>query len=388
MNFQRFAQRVERRLFFVWFSEIISAVSTVLGTMQQTDFARTLIDWYQRHRRELPWRDTVDPYKIWLSEIILQQTRVAQGLPYYLRFLEAFPDVHRLAAAPIGAVLRLWQGLGYYSRARNLHACARAVVEKHGGQFPCHFEALKSLPGIGPYTAAAVASFAFKQPVAVVDGNVFRVLARIFGFEQDTVAPAARAFFFEKANALLDPQHPELFNQALMEFGALHCTPRNPGCADCVFQTRCFAHRHNLQQTLPVKGKKQKVRHRHFNYLVLKWKKKLLMHTRDAPDIWRGLNEFWLVETRRAVGWDGLRPHLLKLPAAATNGNPVSCHDFRHLLSHQVLHIRFYQLELKKEWKKLPPGFRWHTARSVDQLAKPIILTRYLETIGYLKASA
>ncbi len=351
--------------------------------MQPPDFARTLIGWYQHHQRPLPWRNTHDPYRIWLSEIILQQTRVAQGLPYYQRFLEAFPNVQALAAAPQATVLRLWQGLGYYSRARNLHACARTVVEKHGGSFPTTFQHLQHLPGIGPYTAAAIASFAFKEPVAVVDGNVFRVLARVFGFDQDTASQTGRAFFFEHANRLMDRGQPDIFNQALMEFGALQCVPRNPRCGECVFEQQCFARRHNLQQSLPVKLKKQKVRHRYLNYLVLMWKNQLLMRPRTARDIWQGLHDFLLVETTRAVRWDRLQEQLQTAPAAVRTAKPKSVYSYRHLLSHQVLHIQLYQIELKKEWKKLPEGFAWQNARKADRLAKPIVLTRYLQEIGF-----
>jgi A/G-specific adenine glycosylase len=352
--------------------------------LQHLDFARKLIGWYEHHQRQLPWRTTTDPYRIWLSEIILQQTRVAQGLPYYERFVEAFPTVQALAAAPLPSVLRLWQGLGYYSRARNLHKCAQEIVTKHGGNFPRQFQELKTLPGIGPYTAAAIASLAFKEPVAVVDGNVFRVLARVFGLDQDTASPAGRDFFFQQANQLLDQQRPDLFNQALMEFGALHCTPQQPRCNECIFEQHCFARLNSLQQALPVKLKKQKVRTRHLHYVVLVWNNKLLLRTRTERDIWQGLNDFWLAETPRAKTWQRLQEDLAPLPAEVRKATAPHVEKVRHVLSHQVLHVRFYRFDLKKEWKKPPPGFRWYTARQVDQLPKPIVITRYLEAIGYL----
>lgn len=354
--------------------------------MQHRDFTRDLIAWYRQHQRPLPWRNTREPYRIWLSEVILQQTRVVQGLPYYMRFLEAFPDIETLANAPEAAVLRLWQGLGYYSRARNLHACARAVVKQHGGRFPATFEKLKALPGIGPYTAAAVASFAFQEPVPVVDGNVFRVLARIFGFDQDTASQTGREFFFAQANQLIDRTQPDVFNQALMEFGALQCVPKNPRCGECIFEKRCFARKHDLQQALPVKTKKQPVRRRYLNYLVLIWKNQLLMRTRTARDIWQGLHDFWLIETKRPASWQGLQRELEPLPLEVRRGKPKSTHNYRHLLSHQELQIRLHQIELTKEWKKLPPGFAWQTARKTERLAKPIVLKRYLEEIGFLHA--
>ncbi|WP_161622743.1 A/G-specific adenine glycosylase [Cesiribacter andamanensis] len=201
-----------------------------------------LLDWYQRNQRDLPWRQTRDPYRIWLSEVILQQTRVQQGLPYYQRFVEKFPTVEALAAATQQEVLRLWQGLGYYSRARNLHACAQQVVAQWGGAFPQTYHLLLSLPGIGRYTAAAIASFAFKEAVPVVDGNVYRVLARLYADPTDIAKPQAFAHFFALAQQLIDPRQPDVFNQALMEFGALHCTPQKPLCLYCPLKEHCQAY--------------------------------------------------------------------------------------------------------------------------------------------------
>src|SRR6185369_7763226 len=222
--------------------------------MRKDFFSSMIIDWYHANHRNLPWRATIDPYKIWLSEVMLQQTRVAQGLPYYERFVCSFPTVFDLAMATEQNVLRLWQGLGYYSRARNLHRCAKEVVEKFNGHFPNSFNELSKLPGIGDYTAAAIASIAFRQPVAVVDGNVYRVLARVFGIEKDITSGEGKKHFFSFANELINKERPDLFNQAVMEFGALHCVPKKPKCGECIFSKSCEANQRNLQAVLPIKS--------------------------------------------------------------------------------------------------------------------------------------
>ena len=218
-----------------------------MSKAQAKIFVAQLLQWYNEHKRNLPWRMSPKPYNVWLSEIILQQTRVSQGLPYYQRFVEKYPTVQELAAAPPQEVMRLWQGLGYYSRARNLHACAKKICDEHRGIFPTTFEALKKLPGIGDYTAAAIASICFKQAVAVVDGNVYRVMARVFGIDTDINSPKAKKEFFELANTLIHPEKPDDYNQAVMEFGALHCTPQNPKCTTCPVSKICVAKQKDMQ---------------------------------------------------------------------------------------------------------------------------------------------
>src|SRR5690349_7153792 len=230
--------------------------------MDNRYFSEKVVKWYEKNKRDLPWRETRDPYKIWLSEIILQQTRVSQGMPYYLRFIEKFPTVAALASASEQEVLRLWQGLGYYTRARNLHKCAKKVATDYKSVFPYSFDELKKLPGIGDYTAAAIASIAYQEPVAVVDGNVFRVLSRVFGIETEINSPKGKKDFTQLANELISKKHPEKHNQAMMEFGALYCTPKNPSCTDCVFSSQCFAFKKNLQLVLPVKTKNKAARKR------------------------------------------------------------------------------------------------------------------------------
>ncbi len=347
--------------------------------MNKKIFANKIIAWYQENKRSLPWRETVDPYKIWLSEVILQQTRVLQGLPFYNRFIKTFPTVLDLANATEQQVLRLWQGLGYYSRARNLHACAKKVVADYNGKFPTGYEELQKLPGIGTYTAAAIASIAFKESVAVVDGNVFRVLARIFGIDKDITSPEGKKFFFEKANELIPKDQPDLFNQALMEFGALHCLPQNPKCEDCIFSKACVANARGLHKLLPIKSKKPKVRKRYFYYFVIQHQKQILMKERGPKDIWQGLFDFYLIEkkrTRKII-------NLLKENDLLNSYLPVAqSKPIKHILSHQHLMAQFVQLEVrsKAEFTHLAKSFGLiaFSMKETGLLPKPILIERYL----------
>jgi len=347
--------------------------------MRKEIFSTKIIDWYQLNHRKLPWRQTTDPYKIWLSEVMLQQTRVAQGLPYYERFIKSFPTVFHLAAASEQNVLRLWQGLGYYSRARNLHRCAKSVVEKFKGNFPNTFEELIKLPGIGDYTAAAIASISFHEPVAVVDGNVFRVLARIFGIERDIASNEGKKYFFSLANKLIDKERPDLFNQALMEFGALHCLPKNPNCSECIFSKSCIASQRNLQAILPVKSKKLKIKTRYFYYFILRSKNKVLMKQRVEKDIWQGLNDFYLIETTRQQKPETL---LKKDRLLAKTTIIEESRVYKHVLSHQKLMVRFITVQSPLT-KKLETfiyklGMKWFTKNQVEKIPKPILIERFL----------
>jgi len=348
--------------------------------MRKEIFSKKIMDWYQANHRNLPWRKTTEPYKIWLSEIILQQTRVAQGLPYYERFVGAFPDVLDLAKAPVQKVLRLWQGLGYYTRARNLHRCAKLVVRDFEGHFPNSFEGLKKLPGIGPYTAAAIASIAFREPVGVVDGNVFRVLARIFGIDKDIASDAGKKYFFSLANELLDEAHPDIFNQAVMEFGALHCLPKNPKCDGCTFSKQCEANQKDLQSLLPVKHKKLKIRTRYFYYFIVRDKNKMLLKQRNGKDIWQGLYDFYLIETSRRKK----TAEVVKTDAILTKASILKeSRVFRHLLSHQKLLVKFVELKLHstKEMNLLArrSELKKFTKPEISNLPKPILIDRYLK---------
>ena len=341
-------------------------------------FTKKVVQWYQQNKRDLPWRETNDPYRIWLSEIILQQTRVAQGLPYYLKFVETFPTVQQLAAAGEQKVLRLWQGLGYYSRARNLHKCARQVVTLFNGQFPSSFEGLKKLPGIGDYTAAAIASIAFGESVAVVDGNVYRVLSRVFGIHTAINSPQGKKMFSELANKLVPQRGADLFNQGMMEFGALYCTPKNPACSDCIFSASCQALKHDLQTVLPVKKPIKKTKKRYFYYFVMQNGKSVLMKRRGEKDIWHGLFDFYLVEKKKAYSPIKILSEdkgLQKL--AASKKKPDISGVYKQILSHQIIYSRFIQLESSGN-KVQEPGLKYYAAKQIAQLPKPVLISRYL----------
>ena len=308
-------------------------------------FTNQLLHWYPNNCRELPWRNTRDPYIIWLSEIILQQTRVAQGLPYFSLFVERFPTVQDLASAPEEEVLRCWQGLGYYSRARNLHACAKSVVENYGGIFPASYKELLSLKGVGPYTAAAIASFAFGQQVAVVDGNVFRVLSRFFGIEDDIGSNRGKKVFENLANQLIPEDKPDIYNQAIMEFGALQCVPKNPDCNSCPLQSNCFAFASNNVGKLPVKAGKTKSRKRYFQYYHIQCGKEVVINKRTGNDIWMGLVDFPLEEHTDVIQQ---HPDSSSLIEELKTLNPrVDFPDqkpYKHILSHQVLIAGFVSI--------------------------------------------
>lgn len=292
------------------------------------NFSHTIIRWYHKNKRDLPWRHTTDPYKIWLSEIILQQTRVQQGLPYYETFAKRFPTVHHLAKAKEEVVMRTWQGLGYYSRARNLHHTARFISKELKGAFPREYEEIKNLKGIGEYTAAAIASFAFNKPHAVVDGNVFRVLSRYFGIHTPVDSTEGKKQFTHRANLLIDQKDPGTFNQAIMEFGAMQCVPQNPDCTKCPLRKDCKALAKNEVGSLPVKSQKVKVKTRFFNYFVIRKNHKTLLRKRTGNDIWRNLYDFPMTETKREMKkWKGKK---------------AIC-SFKHILSHQVIYARFWE---------------------------------------------
>jgi len=314
------------------------------------DFSNDLIQWYLHHKRDLPWRKTSHPYPIWLSEIMLQQTRVAQGLPYFLRFIEAFPTVIDMANAPEEQILKLWQGLGYYSRARNLHATAKQVAFELDGNFPGTYAGLLTLKGVGDYTAAAIASISYGEGVPVVDGNVYRVISRIFGIETDISSSGAKKEFTQITASLLPKGRAADFNQALMEFGALQCVPKNPDCSICIFNEDCIAFNTGRVTSLPVKLKKQKVTDRFFNYLVIKDANgNTLVNRRGEKGIWHGLYEFPLLETETLVS-DTETAALIQQHNIGTNTPKVVTllHPdlIIHKLSHQKLHIRFWQVDI------------------------------------------
>ncbi len=340
------------------------------------------------HHRDLPWRNIRDPYRIWLSEIILQQTRVQQGLPYYERFIEAFPTVEDLAAASEQEVLRLWQGLGYYSRARNLHACAKTIVNELSGCFPDNFNELLKLKGVGNYTAAAIASFAFKEAVPVVDGNVYRVLSRLFGITTDISQASAYKEFAAVAQELIDREQPDLFNQAIMEFGAVHCTPQKPLCLYCPFQPMCHAFAHQQQKELPVKKGKIKTKHRYFHYFLLHNKEgKICMHQRQKKDIWPGLFDFYLLEAPSFQEPSAIKDPLLQQLLTQNSILIKESAAYKHLLTHQVLHVKFFELALSSEgmenFLEKQNEFKAYSLEEINDLPKPILITNYLQKLNF-----
>jgi A/G-specific adenine glycosylase len=351
----------------------------IIKGMDKRYFSDIIVKWYQNNKRKLPWRHTRDPYKIWLSEIILQQTRVAQGLPYYIKFLEHYPTVGSLAKASEQDVLRLWQGLGYYTRARNLHKCAKVIDEVHQGKFPETYEALLRLPGIGEYTAAAIASFACKEAVAVVDGNVFRVLSRMFGITTPINSPGGKKEFTTLANNLLNFQAPDIHNQAAMEFGALICAPNKPLCEDCVLQQKCFAYQKNLQHELPVKLKIKASRKRYFYYIVMEQENSLLMKKRDQKDIWFGLFDFHLIEKPRPVKTEKLLQEdgpVLKIVRKAAG--VIVSKKYKHVLSHQTIYSVFIIIKTKKIINPPLKNHSFYSFKQVLQLPKPVLVSRFL----------
>jgi A/G-specific adenine glycosylase len=308
-----------------------------------------LLKWYATQKRDLPWRNSTNAYYIWLSEIILQQTRVAQGMPYYLNFVQAYPTVQDLANAPEQDVLKLWQGLGYYSRARNLHAAAKMVVADYNGIFPTQYTELKKLKGVGEYTASAIASFAVNEPKAVVDGNVYRVLSRLYNIETPIDTNEGVKLFSKLAYELLPIVHAGEHNQAMMEMGATCCKPKLPTCAQCPVIAYCEAHKHNTINERPVKRKKTKVTARYFYYLIIKDKKQhTLIHQRSAGDIWQGLYEFVLIENEIAFDEKQLLTAIQNKLNTNTFELKQTSTTYKHVLSHQHLHTVFCEIEVAK----------------------------------------
>ena len=339
------------------------------------NFSNTLTYWYLKNKRDLPWRKTKSPYHIWLSEIMLQQTRVAQGLPYYLTFIEKFPTVFDLANASEQTVLKLWQGLGYYSRARNLHFTAKHIANELNGKFPVTFSEIKKLKGIGDYTASAIASICFNEPTAVVDGNVYRVLSRYFGIHTPINSSNGIKEFKKLAQTLIDPKQPALYNQAIMDFGALHCKPKNPLCETCPFANSCIALAQKKVSELPVKEKKIKVKHRYFNYMVVQTDTQdTILTERKGKGIWQGLYEFPLIETSSVIDKKGLIKHqdFQDLFPSETTFSLFNTKKIVHKLSHQHLHTQFWIVKTKTHVKAT---IHWSKAKVYPV---PILVANFL----------
>lgn len=329
----------------------------------------------------MPWRKTDDPYRIWLSEIILQQTRVAQGLPYYHRFVEEFPSVYHLARAKEDAVLKLWEGLGYYNRARNMQAAARQIVDDHKGSFPRTYVDLLELKGVGEYTAAAISSFAYNEVQAVVDGNVFRVLARFYGVDTPINSTKGKKQFAALAADLIDPEKPGEYNQALMEFGALQCVPKNPDCGKCPLAVHCYAYKSDEVQEFPVKVRKKYDRKRYFNFAMIELPGgELLVERRGDKDVWRNLYQFPAVEHTQLLEVDQLL-HELEIASSSKAPDVLAVDDLKpHKLSHQTLHCRIFVIRWNDP-EKLPglAAAEVVTVERLKELAFPRPLRKYLD---------
>ena len=332
-------------------------------------FTTTLLDWFALHKRDLPWRHTKDPYAIWLSEVILQQTRIQQGMDYWWRFMKRWPKVENLANATEDEVLKEWQGLGYYSRARNLHVAAQQIVER--GKFPDTLEDIKKLKGVGDYTAAAIGSISFGLPVAVVDGNVYRVLARHYGIDTPINTTMGKHLFTELAQSLLPVDQPAEFNQAMMDFGAIQCTPTSPKCLECPLQETCEALHMGRIDDLPVKEKKLTIQTRLLTYIYIRCKGKTAIRRRPAGDIWQGLWEPYLEEAR------GKEPETRGMLERAT----IIGKNVKHVLTHRVLMADFYLLETDTP-PVLPDEYIWVEESELGNYAVPRLIEKLLEKLN------
>jgi A/G-specific adenine glycosylase len=347
-------------------------------------FTKQLTDWHANdNMRDLPWKSEKDPYRIWLSEVILQQTRALQGLPYYLRFTEKYPTVKALAKAIDEEAFRLWQGLGYYNRCKNMLATARLIVNEHAGKFPDTYEQLLTLKGIGPYTAAAIASFAFGAPQAVVDGNVYRVLSRYFGIDTPYDSTDGKKTFAKLAQELLDTKHSAAYNQAIMDLGATICTPRNTRCDTCPLVKKCIASDRQMVALLPVKSKKQKVRKRYFNYILFRWKDTVWIHKRTGSDIWENLHEPYLMETEQLIDSEQLANHTslkkinIKDPILTHVGNTTQ------RLTHQIIEARFFSINLNKRPEIADDNGMWLSVNELNKTAFPKTVVSFFKNNLY-----
>ena len=341
------------------------------------NFSEILINWYREHKRELPWRESSDPYLIWISEIILQQTRVVQGYDYFIRFIKRFPDVTSLAEADEDEVMKFWQGLGYYSRARNLHAAARSM----NGVFPKTYPEVLALKGVGEYTAAAICSFAYNMPYAVVDGNVYRGLSRYLGIETPIDSTEGKKLFASLAGEFLDKSRPAVYNQAIMDFGAIQCTPQNPACLFCPLAGSCMALSKSMVAQLPVKQHKTKTTERFLNYIYVRAGACTFINKRTGNDIWKNLFELPLIETASSVTEEELLalPEFIKL--FDKEEVPVVrsiCRNVKHVLSHRVLYANFYEVVLPEKTKSFSSYLKIKT-NELEQYAVPKLIHAFLE---------
>ena len=348
---------------------------------QKRHFSTLLLQWNKRkNKRQMPWKGEKDPYKIWLSEIILQQTRVDQGLAYYHQFIETFPTVHQLAKASDSKVFKLWEGLGYYTRCRNLIATAQYISSDLKGKFPDTYEKIIGLKGIGPYTAAAISSFAFNLPHAVVDGNVFRVLSRIFGIDKPIDSTEGKKYFIQLANEILDKGQPGIYNQAIMDFGAIVCKPVAPLCTECVFNKTCLAFLHNKINELPVKEKRISIRKRWFYYLELMYESKIAIQKRTGKDIWNQLYEFPMIETANEETVNKILELAKKKGLLREKSYEVIAASsvFKQQLTHQLIVGQFIKIKLRKRPDNCN-GVIWRTGRELKKFSFPKCINQYFD---------
>ncbi|MEA2106988.1 MAG: A/G-specific adenine glycosylase [Bacteroidota bacterium] len=341
---------------------------------------KTFVTWYEQNKRALPWRETNDPYPIWISEIILQQTKVNQGISYYYNFIKQFPDIYTLANAPIEKVLKIWQGLGYYSRARNMHYAAQQVINQYQGKFPANFQELLKLKGIGEYTAAAIASIAFNIPEPALDGNVYRVLSRLYGIAESPQKADGKKIFRQKAMELIKNQSPGIFNQALMEFGALQCIPKNPDCTRCVLKNLCFAFKNNMVNELPLKKQRIKQRQRYFHFLHIHYQNKIYIEQRTQNDIWKLLYQLPLIETNKPVNTENLTNQTLwknLFKGTRVNIQNIS-KEIIHQLSHQKLFTKFYYINIDHPNSYLLKNYMEINAEDIEKYSIPKLLDNFL----------
>lgn len=353
-------------------------------------FTRTLMLWEKKNTRAMPWKGEKDPYKIWLSEIILQQTRVEQGKPYYERFIQRYPTIAHLAKADEQEVFRLWQGLGYYNRCKNMLAAAHKIANEYQGKFPDTYEQILALPGVGEYTAAAIASFAFGLPYAVVDGNVLRVLARFFGIREAVNSSSAKKIFAALAQEVLEKKNPAIWNQAIMDFGATVCTPQRPGCSTCPLQKSCFAFQQNMVNLLPIKTIKAKVIKRYFTYIVLSWRRRVYIHKRSGQDIWQNLYEFPLFEENEfsAVSEFMQKKSVRSLLPEHSTKHVPPLRTYRQQLTHQTIYARFLPVKIKTGRslpKNIPNDFSPVSTGELEGYAFPKIILEYMNETNFLK---
>jgi A/G-specific adenine glycosylase len=336
-----------------------------------------IIAWYKNNFRDLPWRNTKDPYKIWLSEIILQQTQVVQGLGYYERFVSQYPDIQSLASADQESVLKLWQGLGYYSRARNLHKTAQIIVNQYDGKFPDQYQAVLKLPGIGPYTAAAIMSFAFDQAYPCLDGNVYRVLSRLYGIESPIDDNKSRPEFMAILEAWVQGQQPSLFNNAIMEFGAMLCKPDAPKCAECPVSFNCKALKMNAVQNFPVKAKTIKKRQRFFNYFLIQQNGQIAIRKRQEKDIWQHLYELPLVESKQLMSANVVHKEIDNI--LFNRLNKIEClSEAKHVLTHQTIHAQFWIVEADGQINFKASDVIWVPITQIQNYPVSVLIEKFL----------